>query len=304
MKKILLTIFSITLCVYTINKAYAFVRYEEKNVGAPKKLEMSGFMNYAPFGWYENIGGVNREGYYTIFQPLMDLFESDANVEIGKRYFANNMDDLVHKVRKGEIDFFVGAYNETEIFKGLHILYPAIIYNPITIFMMPNRISEVSSTEDLKKLKGVRNVNEIFSDFVDKKVAELNLIEVDSAYKAFEKLYNREADYLISSYYNGMIEAIKLGIENQIAPAKQSLWRIPLFVGVSKTSLNRNMISKKITKYLTDKNNIKAVEQKLQDIIKDFQERYKGITAPSFVKDNVQTEQAQSSSTNDSIVDE
>lgn len=290
MKKILLTIFSLTICLYTANKAHGFVRYEEKNPKNKTELNMTGFINYAPFGWSESTGGINRYGYHTVFQPLIDLFETDASVEVDKKYFVNNVDDLVQKVRKGDIDFFVGAYNETEIFRGLHLLYPAVIYNPITVFMMPNRISEVKSTEDLKKLKGVRNVNEIFSDFVNKKVNEYNVIEVDSAYAAFEKLYNKEADYMISSYYNGMIEAIKLGIENQISPAKQTLWRIPMFIGVSKTSRHRELISKRITKYLTDKNNIKAVEQNLQHWISDFQKRYEGVVSASFVKDNVSQE--------------
>ena len=286
MKKILLTIFSITLCLSGINTAYGFVRHEGKKNKHIVELNMSGYVNYAPFGWLEEYSKDGRSGYYTVFSPLMDVFVEDANVELHKKTYANSIDDLVQKVRKGDIDFFVGAYNETELFRGLHLLYPAVIYNPITVFMLPNRIKEVSSTEDLKKLKGVINSNEQFSDFVKKRIAEYNPIEVDSAYKAFEKLYTREADYMISSYYNGMIEAIKLGLKKQISPAKQTLWNIPMFIGVSKTSRHRNNISKKITKYLTDKDNIKAVEQNIQKIITEFEKRYEGTVPPTFVKED------------------
>lgn len=287
MKKILLTIFSLTLCLSGINKAHGFVRYEEKNPQRVMELNMAGFINYAPFGWSEDYLKDGRNGYFTVFQPLMDVFVADANVELKDVNYTKDIDELVQKVRKGDIDFFIGAYSETELFRGLHLLYPAVIYNPITVFMLPNRIKEVSSTEDLKKLKGVINSKEQFSDFVKKRISEYNPMEVDSVYGAFEKLYTREADYMISSYYNGMIEAIKLGLKKQIAPAKQTLWNMPLFIGVSKTSRHRDMISKRITKYLTDKNNIKAVEQNLQKIITEFEQRYEGTVPPTFVKENI-----------------
>ncbi|MBR1949145.1 MAG: transporter substrate-binding domain-containing protein [Alphaproteobacteria bacterium] len=289
MKKILLTIFSISLCLSSINNAHGFVRYEEKHPKRKIELDMGGFIDYAPFGWSEKYDTVEkRGGFSSVFMPIIDMFTKDANVEIDKSFYVKDVDELVQKVRSGEMDFFVGAYNETETFRGLHLLYPAVVYNPITVFMLPNRIHEVKSTEDLKNLKGVRNTNELFSDFVNNKVAEFNLIEVDSAYAAFEKLYTREADYMISSYYNGMIEAIKLGLKQQIAPAKQTLWRIPMFIGVSKTSRNREMISKRITKYLNDKNNIKAVEQYLQTLINDFSKRYEGVVPPTFVQEQKQ----------------
>ncbi len=293
MKKILLTIFSLIFGLYCINNVYAFVRYEEKNPKNKTELKMSGHIDYAPFSWNEKYEENGRNGNYTVFEPLINVFETDkeANVEIDRIVYVKDLDQILKKVRSGEIDFFMGAYNETEMFKGLHLLYPAVLYNPVTVFMLPNRINEVSSTEDLKKLKGIRNSKEVFSDFVEKRIKEYKLTAVDSPYEAFEKLFTREADYLISSYYNGMVEAIKLGLKKQIAPAKQTLWNIPMFIGVSKTSRNREMISKRITKYLTDKNNIKSVEQKLQSLITEFEQRYSGVVPPTFVRENTTTEQ-------------
>lgn len=284
MKKILLTIFSIFAYLLTISETQAFVRYEEKNPKQKIEMKMAGFINYAPFGWYEKDNYMWTRGFYTAFTPIIDIFSKDANVEINKNFYARDIEEIVQKIRSGELDFFVGAYNETEIFKGLHLLYPAVLYNPITVFMLPNRINEIKSTEDLKKLKGVRNTQELFSDYVDKKIKEYNVVEVDSAYSAFEKLYTREADYMISSYYNGMIEAIKLGLRYQIAPAKQTLWRIPMFIGVSKTSHYREKISRRITKYLTDKENIRSVEKYMQKLINDISQRYEGVVPPTFVK--------------------
>ena len=283
MKKILLTIFATVLCFSTLNKAYGFVRYEEKH---PKKtilVNVSGVVHYEPFGWEEKNISVKLSGYRTVFKPILDILAADVNADLRYKTYFKNVEAAMKEVRKNDIDLFLGAYSKTELYKGLHFLYPAVLYNPITVFMMPNRIDEVKSTDDLKKLKGVRIVSELFSDFVDKKVSELNPIEVNTPYEAFEKLFTREADYIITSYYSGMVEAIKLGLLQQIAPAKQTLWKIPMFIGVGKASIYRDKLSKRITKYLTDEKNLKAVEDHLQQLIKDLEKKYEGVVPPTFV---------------------
>ncbi len=278
MKKILLTVFTVLLSF----DAFAFVRYEEKHPQKVTEVRMTGYIDYAPFGYVDNPNTLVYGQFHTLFQPMIDQLIKDANLKMHYDLQQRTVDDLVQKVRQADIDFMVGAYYQTEMFKGLHLLYPAAVYNPITVFMLPNRINEVKSTEDLKKLKGVRNTNEIFSDFVERKVAELNPSEVDSAYKAFEELFTKKADYIITSYYNGMLEAIKLGIRHQIAPAKQTLWKIPMFVGVSKTSRHREMISKRLTAWLNDPKNIEILQNNMQKIIKEFEKRYEGVVPPTF----------------------
>lgn len=282
MKKILLTIFIISALTLLAYKASAFVRYEEKHPQKVTELHMTGYIDYAPFGFVDNPGGIVYGKFHTVFQPMVDTFIKEANLKMHYDLQQRTFDDLTQKVRQGDIDFLVGAYYQTEMFKGLSLLYPAAMYNPITVFMLPNRINEVKSTEDLKKLKGVRTTNEFFSDFVENKVAELKPLEVDTSYEMFEKLFTKEADYIITSYYYGMLEAIKLGIKHQIAPARQTLWNIPMFVGVSKTSRHRDMISKRLTKYLSDKKNLDILQQSLQQMIKDFEKQYEGVVPPTF----------------------
>ena len=282
MKKILLTAFA-SIIAYSISfSASAFVRYEEKHPQKVTEVHMTGYIDYAPFGYVDNPNTLVYGQFHTLFQPMIDQLIADANLKMHYDLQQRTVDDLVQKVRQADIDFMVGAYYQTEMFKGLHLLYPAAVYNPITVFMLPNRINEVKSTEDLKKLKGIRNTNEIFSDFVEKKVAEFNPLEVDSAYKAFEMLFTKKADYIVTSYYNGMLEAIKLGIRHQIAPAKQTLWKIPMFVGVSKTSRHRDLISKRLTAWLSNPQNIEILQNNMQKIIKEFEKRYEGVVPPSF----------------------
>ncbi len=282
MKKRLLTIFVLAALTIISYESKAFVRYEEKNPKKVTELKMTGYIDYAPFGYVDNPGGIVYGEFHTVFQPMLDTFVKEANLKLQYDVQQKTFDDLAQKVRQGDIDFLVGAYYQTEMFRGLHLIYPAALYNPITVFMLPDRINDIKSTDDLKKFKGVRNTNELFSDFVDKKVAELNPIEVNSSYEMFQKLFTREADYAITSYYYGMLEAIKMGIQYQVSPAKQTIWNIPMFVGVSKTSRHRDMISRYLTRYLNDKNNLNILQQNLQQIINDFQVKYSGVVPPDF----------------------
>ncbi len=286
MKKRLLTIFMLAAVLTPLYESQAFVRYEEKNPKKVTELKMTGYIDYAPFGYVDNPGGIIYGEFHTVFQPMLDTFVKEANLKLQYDVQQKTFDDLAQKVRQGDIDFLVGAYYKTEMFRGLHLIYPAALYNPITVFMLPDRINDIKTTDDLKKYKGVRNTNELFSDFVDKKVAELNPIEVNSSYEMFQKLFTREADYAITSYYYGMLEAIKMGIQYQVSPAKQTIWNIPMFVGVSKTSRHRDMISRYLTRYLNDKNNLDILQQNLQQMIKDFQVQYSGVVPPDFGVEN------------------
>lgn len=282
MKKIVLTFFAAVSLAAVTHQAAAFVRYEDKHPKKITEVHMTGYIDYAPFGYVDNPNSLVYGNFHTFFQPMIDYVIKEANLKMHYDLQQRTVDDLVQKVRAGDIDFMVGAYYQTEMFKGLYLLYPAAIYNPITVFMLPNRINEVKSTEDLKKLKGVRNVNELFSDYVENQVAELNPIEAETSYEMFEKLFTKQADYIITSYYYGMVEAIKLGIQKQVAPAKQTLWNIPMFVGVSKTSHNRDLIAKKLTAYLHDDNNLKILKESLQQEIKKIEKQYEGTVPPTF----------------------
>ena len=282
MKKSMLTIFMLSVICFCTFKALAFVRYEDKHPKYQTEVHMTGYIDYAPFGWVDYPYEVNYGQFHTMFEPMINDLVESANLKMKYDMQRKTVDELVQKVRQGEVDIMVGAYYQTELFKGLAILFPAAVYNPITVFMIPNRIQEVKSTEDLKKLKGVRNTNEIFSDFVETKIAELNPVEAESAYEMFEKLYTRQVDYIITSYYNGMIEAAKLGLTQQIAAAKQTLWNIPMFVGISKTSKHRNLIEKRLIQWLNDEKNIQRLKDEMQHKIEEIQKKYEGVVPPTF----------------------
>ncbi|MFR8205704.1 MAG: hypothetical protein ACLU99_04745 [Alphaproteobacteria bacterium] len=86
---------------------------------------------------------------------------------------------------------------------------------------------------------------------------------------------------MVSQYY-GLVEAIKLGLREQISIAKQTLWKMPLFIGVSKISPQRKLITQKLTRFSEDPKNQQLIEDYLKQMIADFEKEYNGVVPPTF----------------------
>lgn len=267
------------ICIF---RAEAFVRYEDKHPQKVRDIRITGFIDYAPFGYTEYPDEVVRGRFFTVFQPMLDTFAKENNLEITYDVQKKDFLTLVQEVRKGKLDLVLGAYHQTELFKGLGLVYPAMITNNITVFMLPHRVGEVKKTDDLKKLKGVRIAKEFYSDFVENKLKEYNLETVNTEYELFEKLFTQKADYILGSHYYILIEAAKLGLGNQISPAKQALWQVPMFVGVSKISPQRKFIVQKLTRYLEKPENQEIIRQNLIRIVNEALEKGQSIVPPTF----------------------
>ncbi len=282
MKKILVSSMLIGLILLWAAAGSAFVRYEDKHPKKVREVRITGFLDYAPFGYTEHPDEKLFGKFFTVFQPMIDTVQQENNLKILYELSKRNFPAQVQDVRRGEIDVVLGAYHQTEMFRGLELIYPAALINPVTVFMLPNRIDEVNSTADLKKLKGVRTSKEIYSDFVEEQLKEYNIETVDNSYDLFERLFTKKADYILISQYYGLIEASKLGLRSQISVAKQTLWQIPMFIGVSKLSRERKMISQKLTRYLEEPENQKIIQQNLIRLIDEAEASAQGIVPPTF----------------------
>ena len=154
--------------------------------------------------------------------------------------------------------------------------------------MLPDRIVVVCSVSDLKKLRGVRSSKEVYSDFVEQQLKGYNFEVVDNSYDLFERLFTRKADYILISQYYGLIEASKLGLRNQISVAKQTLWQVPMFIGVSKLSRERKMLSQKLTRYLENPKNQEILKQNIIRLVNEAEINAQGIVPPTFGLENKQ----------------
>ncbi len=274
------------LCAIVLSlNAHAFVRYTEKVQTKLRDVNITGFVDYAPFGAVEHPGEPLLGRFDSIWKPMILQIQKENNLKISYDLKQKYYENLVQKVRRGEIDLILGAYHETELYRGLELIFPSIINNPVTVFMLPNRISDVKSTDDLKKLKGVRLEKEVYSDFVEQQLQEYNIEKIDTPYNLFEKLFTKQADYILISQYAGLIEAYKLGLREQISISKQALWNIPLFIGISKISPHRKLLAQKLTHYAKEQKNRDAIKELLIKTINDIGKKYEGVVPPTFVTD-------------------
>lgn len=287
MKKLIISCMMLTLTLLWAAAGSAFVRYEDK---LPKKVysvRMTGFCDYSPFGYVPVLDDGAFGRLSTFFQPMLDSLTDENNIRLDYIRDECNLENQIRDVRRGQIDLILGAYHQTDLFEGLELIYPAAIINPITIFMLPQRIDEIKTLDDMKKLKGVRSSKEIYNDFVENQLKEYNIETVDNSYDLFERLFTKKADYILISQYYGLMEASKLGLRQHIGVAKQTLWRIPMFVGISKLSSNRALLRQKLTRYLADPQNQEILRQSLIRMVDEAEANAYGVVPPTFGLENL-----------------
>ena len=282
MKKALFSSIIIGLSLIWAASGSAFVRYEDKHPQKVREVRITGFIDYAPFGYTEHPERPLYGKFYTVFQPMIDTLQQENNLKILYELSKRDFPAQVKDARQGKVDIVLGAYHDTELFKGLQLIYPAALINPITIFMLPNRINEIKTLDDLKKLKGVRTSKEQYTDFVENQLKAYEIETVDNSYDMFERLFTKKADYIVISQYYGMVEASKLGIRNQISIAKQTIWQVPMFIGISKLSKERKMLSQKLTRYLKEPKNRELLMQNLIRIVNEAEIAAQGLVPPTF----------------------
>lgn len=282
MKKIMTKFLVVLLAALTFSgSCFAFVRYEDKmEKKLVRQINVTGFTNLPPFG-YIITNDVGKKTYQTVFKPLLDHFAKENNLDLSYKT-KGTYEELISEVRKGEIDLLLGAYYNTEDYRNMELVYPAILTNPLTVFVLPNRINDIKDVGDLQKLKGVRLANEVYSDFVKEQMKPLNIEVVDTPYELFERLFTKKVDYILISHYQGLIEASKLGLRQQISIAKQAIWSMPIFFAVSKFAKERKMITKQLTAYCKNEELRKQVSDNLQKIVQDIEQANIGVVPPTF----------------------
>ena len=160
----------------------------------------------------------------------------------------------------------------------------SILNNPMTAVMLPNRIGEVKKMDDLKKLKGGMDSREHLAGYVSKAMKNYNVEYIDNSEELYKKLFTGEIDYVFTSYYYGIVQTSRLGIRNQVSFTKQSLWDMPLFIGVSKTSRHRKSLYATLTKMLSNKQYEQEMKQHLIETIQRIERENAGVVPPAFVK--------------------
>ena len=280
-KALLLLLFIILTPAHT--QAVVYMNDDAKRGDTKKVITLTGFVDYAPLGQMHDLN-YTYSPYDNIFEPLMADFANLHNLELSYIY-NKNYPALVRDVRSGKIDIILGIYHETKIYNGIDYVFPSILNNPITVIMLPDRIDEVKTVEDLKKLKGAISQKEWLSDYVTSELEYFQVEKLPDYDAIFEKLFRGEIDYAFVSQYAGLIAVAKTGLRNKVSFAKQMVWNMPLFIGVSKMSPNRKYLLPRLVKFCEDAKNKQKLEEHLIKTVNQIEQKYIGAVPPDYVKE-------------------
>lgn len=253
------------------------------------EISITGYMDYAPIGYIETSSrGKNAKPDYvfrSVFENIIKELQQNSNVKIKYLYAPNATEEqYLQEINTGEIDVFLGAYYDTKKFQRTELIYPSLLNNPVTIITMPETSAKIKNLEQLKQMKGAVCNQDKFSDYVKQQMLNYSLEYVDTPLQLFEKLYTGEVDFIFMSQYFGIIEASKLGIRDYLSFSKQTIWNMPIFIGISQLSNNRKFLVQKLSSYSERPDSKAKIEQKLQDMIRDIELKNRGVVPPAFIK--------------------
>ena len=258
--------------------------FSQVQFGVPKKLSssilrISGFEDYYPLGR-------TTSGYYEgLFDEFLLEFRTFANFG-AQIYKDNSYIETIRKGAKGRTDIILGIYPDTSIYEDYKFIYPAAIENPVHLVMLPSRIGEIKKISDLKNLKGAIDSREYWSDFVNDQMDELNIEKVDNSYDLYGKLMRGEVDYIFTTYWYGMIEMMKLGVKDSVSISRKSIWSMPVFIGISKISLEREYLSHNLTQWLNRQEVRDKIKARAIAILRQVEEETRGTVPPSYTLNN------------------
>lgn len=241
-----------------------------------------GVPDYPPFSYYQG------SKYKSVFLKPLYEFAQKRHIEL-EQYRINhspvkNLNKQLLLTSSCANQLFIGAYPETKMFNKLHLIYPAVVSNPIHVITLPATNSKIKSTADLKNLKGAAIKTEYFSDFVMRKIKPLNLEYTESPYEAYEKLFTEEIDYIIGGLYYNKMEASKYGIEQYLSYSKTPIFKIPVFISTCEKMPRLIAFEKAIKEEMRKPEFAETVKSAISDMVNKTLEKNQGVVPPAFAK--------------------
>ncbi|MBP5215579.1 MAG: transporter substrate-binding domain-containing protein [Alphaproteobacteria bacterium] len=264
-------------------------------------LNVVGLPDFPPFSEYIKN---DRDAYIlksAFLQPLIHAAQrNDIKMKTADLKDTPDLKMLLLGMKSGDYHVFIGTYSDTKMFAGLEILYPAVISNPVHLITLPETQEQIKTYADLKNLRGIASKSEYFSDFVLRKFKELNITYVDNSLEAYEKLIIGEADYMMGGLYYNKIAASQYGVSDFIAYSKKPLFKIPLFLSLSKETPVLSEYVRILKQELSKPEFATEVKNEIIRLVGEEIEKNDGTVPPSFA--TIMREKAQSQQ--DSAVEE
>lgn len=196
-----------------------------------------------------------------------------------------DLSKLSFSTQFGEYNLYIGAYADTKEYKGLSLIYPAAVSNPIHIITLPEKAQEINNFETLKKMHGLVVDTEVYNDFSARKIKEFNVEHVATPLEAYKKLFTEQADYIIGGLYYHRITSSKYGLDSFLSYSKKPLFKIPVFIAMSKTTPKFSLYERAFQEAFSNPEFGNAVKAEILRMVEDILAQNSGIVPPAFVQE-------------------
>lgn len=204
-------------------------------------------------------------------------------------YYPRNYPNAVQKFEEGVVSSFsgvntlFGVYYENIPYSQNVYIYPSFFENPVHVITSASSNPDINNKEDLKKFRGVYADTDKFSSFVLKDFSNFGIKKVKNFPEAYKQLLSDEADYIVGSYYSGIIEAYKLGIRDYVTFSKEAVWKMPMFFRAF-PKIERYSRVEYLKRYLKSPRYKKIRDEALRELVEIYKENTKGVVPPTYIK--------------------
>ena len=241
---------------------------------------IAGLPDFPPFSWYEN-----KKLQSAFLTPTIEFMENQgitieqAELSADER---NNPKISLTKVRSGDVLLFIGAYANTTLFKGLDMLYPAAVTNPIHVITLKSKEKNIRTADDLKNLHGVISNSEYYNDFIYRKIQQLDVEFTNTPFEAYKKVILGQADYMLGSLYYNRIMVSRYGLGSYLSYSERPVFKMPIFIAISKTLERRSLFEAAFQTEFKKPEYAHMVKEEIIRIINNEVRKNEGIVPPSF----------------------
>lgn len=253
------------------------------------KIYLTSFADYFPFG-YKMIGEDSTDTVGSVFRDVLsELKPKETNLTFGYHYF-NTTSEAAIDMKTGKTHVFLGAFYATSLFDDFDFVFPSILNSPIHLMMLPDRITEVKTIEDLKNLKGIYVQNEEFSSHLLNIFQDIGLTPVQNTDEAYQKLLLGEVDFILGSFYYQYVKVLESGLKDYIAFSSRPLWNMPMFIALSKRYENRKQVHEFFRRIVSNDIFKEKVLARIKQMIEEKEEEFAGAVPPMYIRQSGEDE--------------
>ena len=285
MKKILLSITLIIIGAFCYNLTSAQIKQDFTKNQKPTEIKFLSPLNYPP------ISKISYSAGSFIYEGIFDNFMNEFCSEHKLKCTPATEDDYINTIKsveKNKLDFIIGVYSDSILYKDFKFIYPALLDNPVHIVMLPSNTSKIKTLNDLKSLKGAIDSKDQWNDYILEQFKQFNIEQIETSEEMYRKLISKEIDYVLTTYWYGVSEIMRLGIQDFVTVSQKGLWNMPLFIAISNFSPQKAYLVHYITEYLKDPEITQKIKERALERLEEIKAQNHGVVPDSYVlqKDN------------------